>query len=172
MRQIGPSKWGSLRLANRTPAQNPEWGRGGASAHAIDWPDFACGARAANLAMTAKNNLAARSSFFSLLFFFPREAPSSSTLRFYATNGEPAQAVLSNWHMRNSENQLCSSPSICALGRLDGLRALPATAWRDLASVTGIRKAGPGGPSRVFTHASRSSPGSSGRAVTKLVANT
>jgi hypothetical protein len=32
--------------------------------------------------------------FFSL--FLPREASSSSTLRFYATNGEPAQAVLSN----------------------------------------------------------------------------
>ena len=49
------------------------------------------------------------------------------------------------WHMRNSENPLHSqSVRPAPFGVCDGLRALPATAWRDLTSVIGIRKAGPG----------------------------
>ncbi len=50
--------------------------------------------------------------------------------------------------MRNSENPLHSqSVRPAPFGVCDGLRALPATAWRDLASVIGIRKAGPGAAS-------------------------
>ena len=59
-----------------------------------------------------------------------------------------------------SVSHVCSSVSI----------ALPVTAWRDVASVIGIRKAGPG---REMTACGRLlSPGSSGRAITKLVNST
>ena len=108
--------------------------------------------------------------------FLPREAWSPSTLRFYATTESLRKQTFDltiMWHMRNSEKSLhtqlalraaclhvCSSVSI----------ALPVTAWRDIASVIGIRKAGPG---REMTACGRLlSPGSSGRAITKLVKST
>ena len=135
-----------------------------------DWPDPR-GALEPQFFDDSKNDLAEPLDSLSLFFsFLVKPRPLQRCVSMLQTESL-AQALLStpNWHMRNSENRFTLSSSVCALGRFDGSRALPVTAWRDVASVIGIRKAGPGA---VACLGACQRPGSSGRAVTKLVVNT
>lgn len=76
------------------------------------------GALSRNFSFDSKLLELVRLPFSSL--FLPREASSSSTLRFYATNGEPAKAVLSNLlqaYEKFGESASLFGSSVCAFGR-------------------------------------------------------
>ncbi len=76
-----------------------------------------------------------------LFFFSPCVKLTSSTLRFYTTNGEPARSRLSSFYAYEKFGVFFTFTAVARLRR-EG-RVLRVSAWPDIGSAIGIRNAGP-----------------------------